>query len=84
MTPRRGQALSYVKVEVRGRSPRLWCWTLRHGGSDNLLVRSEGAYGCAEDAWTAGRLAHARYEAEAARSLLAAEEEPAEDEAELA
>ena len=86
MHPRRGYALSYVKVEIRSRSPRLWGWNLHHNGSDNLIRRSEGGYGCAEDAWKAGRLAHARYEAEALRSLLPAEEEEelAEEEEELA
>ena len=86
MHPRRGYALSYVKVEIRSRSPRLWGWALHRDGSDNLLRRSEGGYGCAEDAWKAGRLAHARYEAEALRSLLPAEEEEelAEEEEELA
>ncbi len=84
MRSRHGYAVSYVKVELHSRSPRLWGWTLRRDGSDNLLRRSEGGYGCAEDAWKAGRLAHARYEAEALRSLLPAEEEPAEEEEELA
>ena len=79
MRSRHGYAVSYVKVEVHSRSPRLWGWSLCRDGSDNLLRRSEGGYGCAEDAWKAGRLAHARYEAEALRSLL-----PAEDEEELA
>ena len=86
MQPRRGFALSYVKVELRSRAPRLWGWSLRRDGSDDLLQRSEGGYGCAEDAWKAGRLAHARYEAEALRSLLPVEddEEPADAEQELA
>lgn len=84
MQSRPGYALSYVKVEIHSRSPRLWGWALHRDGSDNLLRRSEGGYGCAEDAWKAGRLAHARYEAEALRSLLPTEEEPAEEEEELA
>jgi len=84
MQYRRGWAVSYVKVEIHSRSPRLWGWTLRRDGSDNLLQRSEGGYGCAEDAWKAGRLAHARYEAEALRPLLPLEDEPAEEEEELA
>ena len=85
MQPRRGFALSYVRVEIRSRAPRLWGWSLRRIGSDDLLQRSEGGYGCAEDAWKAGRLAHARYEAGALRSLISikdeedfAEEEPVE------
>ncbi len=85
MRSRHGYAVSYVKVELHSRSPRLWGWTLRRDGSDNLLQRSEGGYGCAEDAWKAGRLAHARYEAGALRSLIStkdeedfAEEEPVE------
>ena len=83
MQNRRGYAVSYVKVDIHSRSPRLWGWTLRRDGSDDLLRRSEGGYGCAEDAWKAGRLAHARYEAEALRSLLPAEgEEFAEEEEE--
>ena len=84
MRSRHGYPVSYVKVEIRSRSPRLWGWSLRRDGSDNLLRRSDGGYGCAEDAWTAGRLAHARYEAEALRSLIPAEDEPAEEEEELA
>ena len=84
MRSRHGYAVSYVKVEIHSRSPRQWGWSLRRDGSDNLLRRSEGGYGCAEDAWKAGRLAHARYEAEALRSFLPAEEEPAEEEEELA
>jgi hypothetical protein len=84
MQSRPGYALSYVKVEIHSRSPRLWGWALHRDGSDNLLRRSEGGYRCAEDAWKAGRLAHARYEAEALRSLLPTEEEPAEEEEELA
>ena len=81
MRSRHGYAVSYVKVELHSRSPRLWGWSLRRDGSDNLLRRSEGGYGCAEDAWKAGRLVHARYEAEALRSLLPVddEEEPAEE-----
>ena len=79
MRSRSGCALSYVKVEIHSRSPRLWGWALHHDGSDNLLRRSEGGYACAEDAWAAGRLAHARYEAEALRSLIVAEEHPEEE-----
>ena len=79
MRSRRGYAVSYVKVEIRARSPRLWGWGLYRDGSDNLIARSESGYGCAEDAWAAGRLAHARYEAEALRSLLSVEDEPAEE-----
>ena len=84
MRSRHGYAVSYVKVELHSRSPRLWGWSLRRDGGDNLLRRSEGGYGCAEDAWKAGRLAHAGYEAEALRSLIPAGEEPAEEEEELA
>ena len=73
--PCRGFALSYVRVELRSRAPRLWGWSLRREGGDDLLQRSEGAYGCAEDAWKAGRLAHARYEAEAPRPTVPAEED---------
>ena len=50
MQSRHGYTVSYVKVEIHSRSPRLWGWTLRRDGSDNLLRRSEGGYGCAEDA----------------------------------
>ena len=67
MRSRRGLALSYVKVEMRSRSPRLWGWSLRRDGSDSLIQRSEAAYGCAEDAWRAGRLAHAAFESTAPR-----------------
>lgn len=63
MQSRRGFALSYVKVEIRSRSPRLWGWSLYRDGNDNLIQRSDAAYGCAEDAWTAGRFALAGLEA---------------------
>src|SRR5918997_115285 len=84
MQYRRGWAVSYVKVEIHSRSPRLWGWTLRRDGSDNLLQRSEGGYGCAEDAWKAGRLGRVRREGEARGPPLTAEDEPAEEEEELA
>ena len=44
MRSRHGYAVSYAKVELHSRSPRLWGWTLRRDGSDNLLRRSEGGY----------------------------------------
>ena len=75
MHPRRGYALSYVKVDIHSRSPRLWGWALHRAGSDNLLRRSEAAYGGAEDAWKAGPAAHADFGAAAPRSPVPAEEE---------
>ena len=84
MRSRHGYAVSYVKVEIHSRSPRLWGWTLRRDGSDNLLRRSEGGYGYAEDAWKAGRLAHADFEAAALRPLLPAGGEESAEEEELA
>ncbi len=75
MQSRRGYALSYVKVEIHSRSLRLWGWSLHRDGSDNLLRRSEAAFRCAEDAWTAGQAAHACYEEAALRSLIPAEGE---------
>ena len=75
MQPRRGYALSYVKVEIRSRSPRLWGWGLHRNGSDNLIRRSEASYGCAEDAWKAGQTAFADFEAAALRLPVRIEEE---------
>jgi hypothetical protein len=65
MRSRRGFAPSYVKVELRSRSPRLWGWSLHRDGSDTLIRRSEGPYGCAEAAWKAGQAARASFEAAA-------------------
>lgn len=59
-------ALSYVKVERHWRAPRLWEWSLRRDSSDDVIRRSEAAYGCAEDAWKAGRVAFEEFEATAA------------------
>ena len=77
MRTRRGVALSYVKVEIRSRSPRLWGWGLHGASGDNLIQRSAAAYGCAEAAWAAGQAARALYEiaATASRAPAAIEEE---------
>lgn len=75
MNSRRGFALSYVKVEMRSRSPRLWGWNLHRAGSDNIVKRSEAAYGCAEDAWKAGQAAFAGFEAAVPPSYVRALEE---------
>ena len=75
MRSRRGFALSYVKVEMRSRSPRLWGWNLHRAGSDLLIRRSEVAYRCAEDAWKAGQTAFADFEAAVLLSYAEAQEE---------
>ena len=73
MQSRRGLALSYVKVEVRSHFPRHWSWGLHGASGDNLIQRSEAAYGCAEAAWAAGQAARVLYEiaAKAARAPAA-------------
>ena len=75
MRPPRGYAVSYVKVERRTNSPRPWGWSLYHDGSDILLQRSEGTYGCADDALRAGKAAHAKYEADVLRCPVPAAED---------
>ena len=75
MRSRRGFALGYVKVEIRSRSPRLWGWGLHRDGGDNLLRRSDAAYGCAEDPWKADQSALASLEAAALLSPAIARQE---------
>ena len=74
-------ALSYVKVERRSRAPWLWEWSLRRDGSDDVLRRSEAAYGCAEDAWKAGRAVFEDFEATAAAAARARAEALAQEQA---
>ncbi|GAA0587948.1 hypothetical protein GCM10009416_28140 [Craurococcus roseus] len=74
MRSRARPALSYVKVERRHpRAPRPWGWSLLADGGDNVLRRSEAAYGCAEEAWKAGRAAFEEFEAAAAAARARAE-----------
>lgn len=73
MRSRARPALSYVKVERHPRAPRLWGWSLLADASDNVLRRSETAYGCAEEAWKAGRAAFEGFEADAAAARARAE-----------
>lgn len=81
MRSRARHALSYVKVERRHpRAPRPWGWSLLADGSDNVLRRSEAAYGCAEEAWKAGRAAFDDFEA-AARARAEPLRAEAEEEA---
>ena len=56
-------AASYLKVELRKRSPRFWIWSLYHDGSNNLIQQSNGTYSGAEDAFRAGKAAQAQFEA---------------------
>ena len=77
-------ALSYVKVERRSRAPRLWEWSLRRDGSDDVLRRSEAAYGCAEDAWKAGRAVFEDFEATTAAAAARARAEALAQEQALA
>lgn len=63
MQPPRGFPLGYVKVELRSCSPRLWGWDLYRTSSDAIVQRSEGCFRSSEDAWTAGQIALANFEA---------------------
>lgn len=71
----RSFASSYVKVELRPGSPRLWGWNLHRASSDILIRRSEAAYRCAEDAWKAGQAAFAGFEAASLPPHVEAREE---------
>ena len=75
MRPPRRYAVSYVKVEVRSRSPQRWGWSLHRDGGDDLIQRSEGTYGGAEDALRAGKAAQAEFEASVLRCPVHAEKE---------
>jgi hypothetical protein len=47
----------YVKVEVQGRSPRHWTWTIHRSDSDTVVLRAVTGYAYADDAWNAGQSA---------------------------
>lgn len=83
MRSRARHALSYVKVERRHpRAARPWGWSLLADGGDNVLRRSEASYGCAEEAWKAGRAAFEEFEAAAASAAARARAEALRAEAE--
>lgn len=47
----------YVKIELKGRSPRRWIWTIYRIESETLALRASAGFTCAEEAWQAGQLA---------------------------
>jgi hypothetical protein len=46
---------SYVKVEVRTHSPKLWGWAIRRTATDNIVAQSDMLFRYSEDAWTDGQ-----------------------------
>jgi hypothetical protein len=63
----------YVKVEVQGRSPRRWVWSIYRVEAETLALRAQTGFACAEDAWQAGQSAlHALEAGDAAATPIAA------------